>query len=157
MVEDYNLAPSYHTVITKSIQDQLSDYKAHSANYDGDGGELGPEDTLTRGLLDEESTAWWELWRKRLESGFSRDRRRSLSKGRKRRKMAKEEDEVADILPPFSKEGDKEKPMTLDELEADDQSMHEDMRILIKVCRMCSGQKAFMLMLLFSWTSSWGP
>lgn len=34
LVEDYNLAPSYHGVIVRSIQDQLSDFQAHAVNFD---------------------------------------------------------------------------------------------------------------------------
>ncbi|KIJ63657.1 hypothetical protein HYDPIDRAFT_29449 [Hydnomerulius pinastri MD-312] len=34
LVEDYALAPSYHGVITKSIQEQLSDFKAHAASLE---------------------------------------------------------------------------------------------------------------------------
>ena len=37
VVDDYQLAPSYHAIITKSIQEQLSDYKAHSATFGEDG------------------------------------------------------------------------------------------------------------------------
>ncbi|KAG9313819.1 hypothetical protein JVU11DRAFT_6182 [Chiua virens] len=36
LVEDYSLAPTYHSVITKSIQEQLSDFKAHMASIDTD-------------------------------------------------------------------------------------------------------------------------
>lgn len=36
LVEDYSLAPMYHSVITKSIQEQLSDFKAHVATIDTD-------------------------------------------------------------------------------------------------------------------------
>ncbi|KIK95677.1 hypothetical protein PAXRUDRAFT_140130 [Paxillus rubicundulus Ve08.2h10] len=36
LVEDYALASSYHSVITKSIQEQLSDFKAHIASVDAD-------------------------------------------------------------------------------------------------------------------------
>ena len=36
LVEDYALAPAYHSVITKSIQEQLSDFKAHVASIDTD-------------------------------------------------------------------------------------------------------------------------
>jgi SWI/SNF-related matrix-associated actin-dependent regulator of chromatin subfamily B protein 1 len=36
VVEDYGLAPNYHTIITESIQDQLSDFRIHSLNPDGD-------------------------------------------------------------------------------------------------------------------------
>jgi hypothetical protein len=39
VVEDYNLSSNYHAVITKSIQDQLSDFRAHSGLYDVDSGE----------------------------------------------------------------------------------------------------------------------
>lgn len=34
LVEDYSLAPSYHSVIVKSIQEQLSDFKAHMVDTD---------------------------------------------------------------------------------------------------------------------------
>ncbi|KAI5994526.1 hypothetical protein EDD15DRAFT_2196117 [Pisolithus albus] len=33
-VEDYSLLPSYHSVIVKSIQEQLSDFKAHMVDVD---------------------------------------------------------------------------------------------------------------------------
>lgn len=36
LVEDYALPPTYHSVITKSIQEQLSDFKAHIASIDTD-------------------------------------------------------------------------------------------------------------------------
>lgn len=36
LVEDYALAPSYHIVITKSIEEQLSDFRAHVASIDTD-------------------------------------------------------------------------------------------------------------------------
>jgi len=75
MVEDYALAPSYHSVIVKTIQDQLSDFKAHSANYDARAVNCYPhlrQRTTTtifkipiRGLLDDESIAWWMTWRKK--------------------------------------------------------------------------------------------
>lgn len=42
VVEDYNLPANYHNVITKSIQDQLSDFRAHSGQYDGDGDIASP-------------------------------------------------------------------------------------------------------------------
>jgi len=132
VVEDYGLAANYHTVITKSIQDQLSDFKAHSTNYDGDGGDLSAEDTLKNGELDEAEAAWWESWRKRLRSDTALVQRgkRGVGKGRKRRKVLKEEVLALSDLP---NEADHENPMNLDDFEVDEQSMHEDMRILIKV------------------------
>ncbi|TFK75652.1 hypothetical protein BDN72DRAFT_733337, partial [Pluteus cervinus] len=36
LVEDYNLTNNYYGIITKSIQDQLSDYKTHHINYDAE-------------------------------------------------------------------------------------------------------------------------
>lgn len=36
LVEDYALAQNYHGVITRAIQEQLSDYKAHITSVDGD-------------------------------------------------------------------------------------------------------------------------
>ncbi|KAI6107765.1 hypothetical protein EDD16DRAFT_1488534 [Pisolithus croceorrhizus] len=34
LVEDYSLLPTYHSVIVKSIQEQLSDFKAHMVDVD---------------------------------------------------------------------------------------------------------------------------
>lgn len=36
LVEDYALSPTYHSVITKLIQEQLSDFKAHVASIETD-------------------------------------------------------------------------------------------------------------------------
>lgn len=36
LVEDYALPPTYHSMISKSIQEQLSDFKAHIASIDTD-------------------------------------------------------------------------------------------------------------------------
>lgn len=120
MVEDYNLAPSYHGVIVKAIQDQLSDYRAHSANYDGDSWNvLRTDDTLRAGTLEGESAEWWCKWRKRLrtEYGFVRAER---DKRRKRRKLVKDEPE-------------NEQPMAVEEIAVNDNTLREDMRILIRV------------------------
>ncbi|KAF8180083.1 hypothetical protein BJ912DRAFT_635214 [Pholiota molesta] len=69
VVEDYNLAPSYHSVIVKSIQDQLTDFRMHSTNYDGDGTELLDDEgqAVIKGTLDEEEAKWWEVWRRRVK------------------------------------------------------------------------------------------
>jgi hypothetical protein len=36
LIEDYELPQSYHGVITRAIQEHLSNFKAHIANVDGD-------------------------------------------------------------------------------------------------------------------------
>lgn len=102
IVEDYTLAPSYHNVIVKAIQDQLSDFKAHSASYDGESGELLPSSptlstdldhnntndiqdqncTPMRGLLDDDSIAWWMRWRKRNELAAAKHNSSSSSRRR---------------------------------------------------------------------------
>ncbi|EPQ51859.1 SNF5-domain-containing protein [Gloeophyllum trabeum ATCC 11539] len=106
VVDDYALPQAYHGVITKSIQEQLSDYQAHAA-----GAEAAE---ALRGRLDGEEAAWWESWRKRLRTrgGFVR-------KGKR-----KEEGEG---------EGDVGRAYKLDELEVGEEGAREEMRIVIKL------------------------
>ncbi|PFH53423.1 hypothetical protein AMATHDRAFT_1089 [Amanita thiersii Skay4041] len=132
LVEDYNLAPSYHATITKSIQDQLSDFKAHSVNYDVDEGDQRvvdldgvSEDVVMKGRLDDESNAWWESWRKRLRTESFKTEH--PSKPQKRRKA---KDAAASIR---STKDMKDRPMSVDDFEFDEQTLHEEMRILIRL------------------------
>lgn len=128
VVEDYNLASTYHGVITKAIQDQLSDFRAHSANYDGDSWDVAvaEPDTLRAGVLEGASAAWWSAWRKRLrtEYGFVRAAR---GKGNKRRKVVRNTEDDMDTADEF------ERPMAVEEFTFDQKALHDDMRILIKV------------------------
>jgi SWI/SNF-related matrix-associated actin-dependent regulator of chromatin subfamily B protein 1 len=129
VVEDYSLPSSYHSVITKSIQDQLSDFRIHSANPDGDVEEA--EEDLMKGELDDKDAAWWESWRKRLRTarGAVRSARRIAGKGRKRKAVVKDEVSVTD----HSATGlDAGVPVDVDDIDIDETKMHEDMRILIK-------------------------
>ncbi|KAF8892911.1 hypothetical protein BD779DRAFT_1467981 [Infundibulicybe gibba] len=140
VVEDYNLPSSYHTVIVKSIQDQLSDYKAHTAGYDGDGGEITIiEDELDNqtivgvGLLQDEDSTWWHGWRKNvsreIEASTKRRRTRKVSaKG----KAAEGTTGRANLGEDAETKPDN-RPMALDGPELDEKSIHEDMRILIKL------------------------
>jgi len=134
VVEDYALAPSYHTVITKSIQDQLSDFRIHSENPDGDFDEADVD--IVKGELDEEDAAWWELWRKRLRTarGFVNSARRATGKNRKRKRVMKDDTSVTG------------RPMDVDDIEIDETTMHEDMRILIKACRFFNFKQCWRLM-----------
>ncbi|KAJ6497699.1 SNF5-domain-containing protein [Mycena sanguinolenta] len=117
VVEDYNLSPSYHAVIVKAIQDQLSDYRAHSPNYDGDSWNVvRTNDTLRRGSLEGESAQWWCNWRKRLRTEYAFVR----AERNKRRKLRKAEPE-------------NERPMTVEEFSVNSKTLHEDMRILIRL------------------------
>ena len=220
IVEDYTLAPSYHNIIVKAIQDQLSDFKAHSANYDGESGELLPSSptlstdpdhnhndiqdqncTPMRGLLDDESIAWWMRWRTRNElaatkhNSSSRRRAGGVNNNKQQRKKRKvvvddpDEDGDSHMFGDNEQEDDTEmeedenekkkqkkkvkalvassdvvestdedfKPMALNEIKVDEEAMHEDIRILIKVrCPLFSfGFFLFSLLILVGYMNSW--
>lgn len=132
LIEDYNLAPTYHAIITKSIQDQLSDFKAHTVNYDGDEGDnladsaaVTLEDIVMKGRLDDEGNTWWRAWRKRLRTEPLESISPAAGKTKKRRK-------ALDV-----KANPKDKSLTIDEFDIDEQALHEEMRILIKVMITC--------------------
>ncbi|KAH0831177.1 hypothetical protein J3R83DRAFT_13754 [Lanmaoa asiatica] len=170
LVEDYALSSTYHSVITKSIQEQLSDFKAHIASIDTDwkppaieipqqevhGAEEQDESDIEivhhprqpalddnapridmeddgvivgRGILDEEAVQWWESWRKRAKKEMP-TRIVPTNRRKKRKIIAKIEDggEASG-----SKGNGKERPRTVDEFEVDEQKVHEDLRILIKL------------------------
>lgn len=154
VVEDYNLSANYHAVIVKSINDQLSDFKAHSGLYDGDGAELSSpilgivgvglkpgENTLKQGTLDEENEKWWAEWRKRLSVVEQGAGRKMKGRKTKKRKIAVKEEDGAegDVEDGFGMdvEDDKsmawDKPLSMEEIDVNDQMMHEEMRILIRV------------------------
>ena len=130
-----------------------------------------------RGLLDDESIAWWMTWRKRNEIAAARhnssSRRRAggvnnnkQQQQRKKRKIVVDPDEDSHMFGDNEQEDDTEmeeeeekkkkqkkekgkkallssdlvestdedfKPMALNEIKVDEQAMHEDIRILIKV------------------------
>ncbi|CDO68596.1 hypothetical protein BN946_scf184996.g27 [Trametes cinnabarina] len=140
IVDDYSLAPSYHAIITKSIQEQLSDYKAHSATFGEDGTSLmltdaddadDEDEVVMRGRINDEEAAWWAAWRKRVRSKalYKLTAPPPEVRSRKRRKVVKEETPAASVAP--RPEGDV--PMAVDDFEEDEKLMHEEMRILIKL------------------------
>ena len=138
MVEDYGLASSYHAVITKAIQDQLSDYKAHSATFGEDGAPQSPVDENSNvvGSLEDEEVKWWDGWRDKMRSGaaFKLPRPPAESHRRKRRKVVKDEEHDATAVPPPAPPVDKDQPMSVDDFEEDESKVLEELRILIKVC-----------------------
>lgn len=134
IVDDYSLAPSYHSVITKAIQDQLSDFKAHSTTFgeDGEVNALVDSDVILKGTLEEGDVAWWEAWRTKVRSNtFHRESGKAAdNRSRKRRKIVKEEvDDRSDL----SAIPESDRPMSVDDFEEHDSMAHEEMRILIKV------------------------
>jgi SWI/SNF-related matrix-associated actin-dependent regulator of chromatin subfamily B protein 1 len=113
------LAPSYLAVIIKSIQDQLSDFQAHTTD-------LAPEtevEPLIRGRLDENDKGWWDKWRKELPAIAKRPKE-VLVTGKKRRKL----DANVKV------ERDPNAPATVADIEVDEKEQLEEMRILIRVC-----------------------
>ncbi|KAJ3937206.1 MAG: hypothetical protein NXY57DRAFT_736111 [Lentinula lateritia] len=141
VVEDYQLAPSYHSTIVKNIQEQLSDYKAHSALYDGEGGEYLGDDNdaavVEKGVLNEEDATFWENWRKRLRTEYGFVKAGHDLRGKRKRKVpgVKEEPtEDADFEDAAAPDSfPDEKPMAVEEFEFDEAKMTEDMRIVIKL------------------------
>jgi len=170
LVEDYNLAPSYHAVIVKSIQDQLTDFRAHSNMFE-DGAEFDLEDenaegTVFKGVIEKDDAAWWEAWRRQVqkarimaeasdeegEDGASAAKKRNRKMKSKNTPIKKEAEDDADMLADNEEEEEEEnnkpmaavgksddvddafKPLSLEEITIDEKAMHEDMRILIKVC-----------------------
>lgn len=126
IIDDYGLSSSYHSTITKSIQEQLSDHKAHTASLEEDEGEL------VRGALDAEGegeAAWWATWRRRLRNPRGYVHTRALLRSvqepaKKRRKFA-------------GSEGDEELPLDVEAFELDEDKMQEELRITIKVSCNC--------------------
>ncbi|KAH8829126.1 hypothetical protein DL96DRAFT_1596763 [Flagelloscypha sp. PMI_526] len=130
LVDDYTLNASYHSVITKSIQEQLSDYEMHNSEPSSSQSTDGPKS----GNLEEQDAEWWERWRKRQKtpSAFAKSgvKTHNGRKAKKRRKVVLDdtEDAVTD--------GDDEyRPMTLDDatMQVDEDEVREDLRILVKL------------------------
>jgi len=119
LVDDYALAPSYLSVIVKSIQDQLSDFQSHTTDLVLD----DDAESLLRGRLDERERAWWDKWRKELPSIVKRPKE-VLVTGRKRRKV---EASAKVVRNPDA-------PATVADIEIDEKEQQEEMRILIRVC-----------------------
>lgn len=128
IVDDYSLAPNYHTVITKTIQDQLSDYKAHSTTF----GEDGFDDVVLKGQIEDEDGMWWDTWKGHVRSDvlLKSWEPRSDTRSRKRRKIVKDEVEEPTEVP--SAPG-LDVYMSVDEFEEDESKTLEEMRILVKV------------------------
>ncbi|TCD69938.1 SWI/SNF chromatin-remodeling complex subunit [Steccherinum ochraceum] len=152
IIDDYALSPNYHTIITKAIQDQLSDYKAHSTTFGGEADGVVPvvvdvdaeaDETVVKGVIEEEEEVWWDGWRKEVRSGKIGKMTTSGSaaktvNGRKRRKVVKDEvveGEAEDVLmgPPAVPATTVDVPVRADEIEEDESKMQEEMRILIKL------------------------
>ncbi|GJE86317.1 hypothetical protein PsYK624_023970 [Phanerochaete sordida] len=128
IVDDYSLAPNYHSVITKTIQDQLSDFKAHTATF----GEDGFDDVVMRGQLAEEDDMWWDAWRNHVRSDtlLRPWEARSERRTRKRRKIVKDEEDDSKTVPAAP---GLDAYMSVDEFEEDESKTLEEMRILIKL------------------------
>lgn len=160
IVEDYQLNDSAHSAIVKSIQEQLSDYQAHTFGIVDD----DDSESLLRGHLNSEEEAWWSKWRKmtrgrnpKAESEVQRKKRsgghvKGARKKRKTARLTKVEEEDIDVVMMMAdtegEDGDGEcddtdaeppevdqmwKSLRVEELKIDEDKMHEEMRILIKV------------------------
>ncbi|EPT01246.1 hypothetical protein FOMPIDRAFT_1120847 [Fomitopsis schrenkii] len=133
IVDDYTLPSSYHFVITKAIQDQLSDFKAHSTTF-GEDGVFVSSDTedIQRGIIDNKEAEWWDAWRKAIRSPTFHKCAlgRADVRSRERRKVVKEEAVATPVVPAVP---GVELPMAVDDFDDDDSSMQEELQILVKV------------------------
>jgi SWI/SNF-related matrix-associated actin-dependent regulator of chromatin subfamily B protein 1 len=111
VVEDYGLPPAHHATITKLIQDQLSDFKAHAAAGAADADDEGS--APRRGTLSDADVRWWKAWRR---GAADRARAAKGEAPRKRRKVAVEDE-----------------PLGLDGFEFDEGAAEDEMRIVVKV------------------------
>lgn len=138
IVDDYALSPNYVAMITRAIQDQLSDYKAHSTALLDNGEVVNvDDDVVVKGALEGEDDEWWKAWRTGVRSaGFAKlASEREAPRSRKRRKVVKDEEtENQGVAQPLLT---KEQPMSLDDFEEDESLAVEEMRILIKVRWTC--------------------
>lgn len=78
VVDDYSLPQSCVSTITKAIQEQLSDFKAHTIESVDDDGFFG-----TAPARSADDDIWWERWRNglRTESGTVRRKKRKSGSG----------------------------------------------------------------------------
>jgi hypothetical protein len=106
-------------VIIKSIQDQLSDFQAHTTDLVLD----DDSESLLRGQLEERERVWWDKWRKELPTLAKRPKE-ALVTGRKRRKVEAS----------VKVERNPDAPATVADIEVDEKEQQEEMRILIRVC-----------------------
>lgn len=140
--EDYGLSQNWLSAIAKSIHDQLTDYKSHLLGYDPEtsqfiDGLVDPArvNPLMKGKLEGDDAEWWKRWRKSLKrSGKAATRKKG------RRKKVKDEegtdvDMAGDEMDDGSDGEDEYRALSLEELKVDERTVHEDMRILIKVRR----------------------
>ena len=72
--------------------------------------------------MDDKGKTWWATWRKRLRVEYNEPITPAVGKTKKRRKAVDTK-----AIP------SKDKPLTIDEFDIDEQALHEEMRILIKV------------------------
>jgi len=121
VVDDYSLPQSSVLTITKAIQEQLSDFKAHTLESADNDGFFG-----TAPARSADDDIWWERWRNglRTENGTVRRKRRKSNPG--------PSEPTTSYIKPES--GDR--PAA--DQDQDDNSM-EEMRILVKVSYLVHG------------------
>ena len=122
VVDDYSLPQSSALTITKAIQEQLSDFKAHTIESVDSDGFFG-----TAPVRSADDDIWWERWRNglRTENGAVRRRKKSNSGS------GPSNPTTSHIKPESG-----ERPAV--DRDQDDNSM-EEMRILVKVSDLVHG------------------
>ena len=117
VVDDYSLPQSSVSTITKAIQEQLSDFKAHTIESVDDDGFFG-----TAPVRSADDDIWWERWRNGLRTENGTVRRKKRKTGSRPGRL----DPTTSYIKPESVE------RHAADQDQDDNSM-EEMRILVKV------------------------
>ncbi|EIN14518.1 SNF5-domain-containing protein [Punctularia strigosozonata HHB-11173 SS5] len=144
IVDDYQLPSSYQSTITKAIQEQLSDYQAHTSGGSNDHQDDEEKDEKVTGPAragvlggDDRDSKWWEAWRKRVrtKAGFVKNMDRKEKEGRKakRRKIAQREEGETDGAEADVEADVEDSPVDVHAIPVDHRNMQEEMRITIKL------------------------
>jgi SWI/SNF-related matrix-associated actin-dependent regulator of chromatin subfamily B protein 1 len=114
----------------KSIQEQISDYKAHSPDYDPESGELliAEVSVPQRGLFDDKDASWWESWRKQLMSDYI-----SGKQLKRAGKVKKKKSGLSRLQNASEGALEEDQPLGVGQIKLNQRTLVEDMRVIIKV------------------------
>lgn len=122
--EDVGLPAAIAPIISKQIQEQLSEHKISHADLDMP--DASSEDQAIRGQLEDEDDGFWEMWRKRLNTTEDGD----LAEKQPADRANDVKTEANDVM---VKEEVFDAPMVVSRLPRVDIKRDTELRIMIKV------------------------
>lgn len=132
--EDFGLPSHVATLVTKQIQEQLSEHKT-SELQQLDVLDLTADDQPMKGFLEGSDETFWEQWRKRLRIGTDGEFVRS-GKGDD---SSQEDDLRRKNIIAVKEEEDFDKPLDVSKLPQVNIKRDTELRIMIKVSAVCLG------------------